>query len=121
MQAPLLRLLLDVGSEIPSRHAEPELSDRADLLGCTNKSMVRPSLPEPIGSSLGVVTKALLALLTRNLGALLILDIDTRSVPFDDPTHLIAQRLGAKQEPAIFAIKVPEAHFNIAPNLGHSD
>src|SRR5438874_13608889 len=46
--------------------------------------------------------------------ALAVLDIDSRSVPLDDISLLIAQRHGAHQEPAIFPVGAPQTQFILA-------
>src|SRR6266849_5964077 len=80
--------------------------------------MVRSGLPEPIGGRFGVIAKALLAFTKRHLGSLAVLDVGRRSVPFDNVARLIAQRLGAQQEPAILAIEAPEPCFEPASHTG---
>ena len=73
MQAPLLRLLVDVGGEVPSRQAHPERGDDADsreLLRQMRETMVGSGFPQPIGGRLGIIAEALLALSKRILGLL---------------------------------------------------
>src|SRR5207302_1948957 len=47
-----------------------------------------------------------------------VLDIGGRPVPFDNVARLIAQGLGSKQKPTIFAIEAPEPSFKLAPRTG---
>src|SRR5258706_13506424 len=75
--APLLRLLLEVGGEIPSRRADPERgvdANSGELLGSPDETAVRPGVPEPIGSRVGVGATALLALSERGRGTLVLRD-----------------------------------------------
>src|SRR6266480_4872215 len=46
--------------------------------------------------------------------ALAVLDIDSRSVPLDDISLLIAQRHGADQDPAIYPVGAPQTQFILA-------
>src|SRR5260370_16974909 len=53
--APLLRLLLEVGGEIPSRRADPERggdANSAELLGWPHETGSLPALPQPIQTPL---------------------------------------------------------------------
>src|SRR5260370_42042113 len=89
------------------------------MLRYGGEQMVRAGLPEPVGSSFGKVTKALLALAKRNLCQLAVLDIGSRPIPFGDVAYLIAQWLVAEQKPAILAVEAPEPCFGLAPHTGH--
>src|SRR5262249_672556 len=48
------------------------------------------------------------------LGPLTVLDVNVDSVPSDDAAVLIAQRVGAEQEPAIFAIAATQPCLRLA-------
>src|SRR5262249_54002943 len=48
------------------------------------------------------------------LPSLAILDVDIRSVPFDDFPRFVPQRAGAKQEPAICAVEAAKARFDFS-------
>ena len=52
--------------------------------------------------------RSYIAAAKRILGLLLVLNIGRRAVPSDDVRRLIAQRIGAQQEPAVFAIEPPK-------------
>src|SRR5215468_1082460 len=45
------------------------------------------------------------------LGPFAILEVDVRSVPFDDYALLVTIRFGAREEPTIFAIEPPQPRF----------
>jgi hypothetical protein len=44
-------------------------------------------------------------------GPFTVFDFSTRSKPLDDVSYLVAQWHGANQEPAIFPVGPPQAHF----------
>src|SRR5260370_7379009 len=76
--------------------------------------MVGSALPEPVGTGFGIIAKATLARAKGDLGPLAVLDVGRRTIPFDNVACLIAQRLGAEQEPAIFTIVAPEPSLKLA-------
>src|SRR5258708_839404 len=45
------------------------------------------------------------------LGLLSVFNIETGSKPFDDTPLLVAERRGANQEPVIYSVSPPQAHF----------
>src|SRR5262249_4266748 len=47
------------------------------------------------------------------LSALAILDVYTRSIPFEDPAPFILQRIAANQEPSIGTVETANASFGI--------
>src|SRR5262245_18928920 len=53
------------------------------------------------------------ALAQRLFGPLAVFNIGIGSIPFDQISFLIAKRHGARQEPAVFSIGSPNAHFEI--------
>src|SRR5262249_722806 len=55
----------------------------------------------------------LFGLLTPPFSAFAVLNIDERPVPSSDFSVLVAQRRRAKQEPAIVAIRSPQARFSL--------
>jgi hypothetical protein len=84
VSAPLFWFLFKVASEIPSHRAYPAGGHGADgvefLLGhkVSDETVVRPSLPVPIGRRLGIITESLLALSKRIFGTLGLGDIHQR-------------------------------------------
>src|SRR6266481_8237098 len=62
--------------------------------------------------SFGQLAFALLELLFR---ALAILNVDRDSVPLNEVSLLVAQRRCANQEPTIFPVSTPQAHFILVP------
>src|SRR5947209_11202779 len=81
-------------------------------------AVIGSGLPEPVGGRFGIIAKALLALAKRLLSPLAVLDVGRRPVPFDNVAHLIPQRLGAEQKPAIFAVEAPQTGFKLASHAG---
>src|SRR5271155_2130339 len=64
VKPPLFWLLLKVESVLPSRHAcsgDGHDAERIGLIGYRDQSVVWPGLPVPIGSRLGEIAEALLA------------------------------------------------------------
>src|SRR5262249_14885571 len=55
------------------------------------------------------------------LSAFAILNIQIDSIPFDDLAQVVAQRVGAKQKPAMSAIETAHARFGLAWLSGSSD
>src|ERR1700692_3044364 len=53
MKAPLFWLVLDIASVIPWQRAYPAGGYGAELLGFSDETVVRPSLPVPIGRRFG--------------------------------------------------------------------
>src|SRR3984957_4422392 len=124
VKAPLFRLVLEVVSEIPSQHTYPAGGQDADfvekLLGhkVSDETVVRASLPVPIGRRFGEIAESLLALSKRILGLLLVFDVGIGAVPFYDVSELVTQRLGTAQEPAIFTIRPADAFYVLIRSPG---
>src|SRR5260370_36377117 len=112
-----LGLRFGIGRNIPASHASQARGRDADsikVLRHAGHQMVRSALPEPVGTGFGIIAKALLAFAKGDLGPVAVLDVGRRTIPFDNVACLVAQRLGAKQEPAIFTIVAPEPSFKLA-------
>ena len=73
--------------------------------------MVRSGLPEPIGGRFSIIAEALLALPQRHLGPFAVLDVDARSIPFDDISDLVAKRYVMDQVPAVHSTSPPHPSF----------
>src|SRR5271166_2607656 len=86
---------------------------RIEMLRNTGETVVGTGFPKPIRGYFGVVAKPLLALAQRLLGLLPVLDIDARSIPFDDVSDLVAQRYVIDQPPAICSICPPGSGFKL--------
>src|ERR1700733_12951889 len=115
VKAPLLRLLLEVASILPAQRADRSDGQGADsvelMLGYSDVTVVRPGLPVPIGSRLGKIAEALLALAKRIFGPLLVFDFAIDAVPFHDVSELVAQWLGTAQEPAVLPVRAADAFY----------
>ena len=53
------------------------------------------------------------ALTQPSLGSLQILNIDVCSIPLDDPSRFVTQRVGTVQEPSIFTIGTSKSRFGL--------
>ena len=114
MQPPFFGFRFKVGCKFPSvnpREMRGHQAGSVDVLRYADDSVVRSALPEPIGRRFGIVAKTLLALAKCLFGALAVLDIGRRSIPFDDVARLIPQRLGVEPKPTIFTVEAPETGF----------
>src|SRR5439155_21019989 len=99
MQSPFFGFHFDIGSKIPTSHAEQARGrnpSSIQILRYAGDPMVRSSLPEPVGGRFSVVAKALLALAKCFLGQLEVLNVGSRPVPFNNVACVIAQRFGAE-------------------------
>src|SRR5439155_20050748 len=80
MQAPLLGLLLDVGGEVPPRHADPGRdAERGELVRDAGERVVLASLPEPIRGGRGVIAEAVFSPPQRLLGPSAVSDVAAQS------------------------------------------
>src|ERR1700730_17448612 len=104
----------DVGCVIPAGQANSArglAAGRIEVLPNTGETVVATGFPKPIGGRFSVVAKPLLALPLRLLGPFPVLDIDARSIPFDDISDHVAQRYVMDQLPAIHSISPPQSGF----------
>src|SRR5262249_5852843 len=110
MVPPFLGFQFDIGCKLPTlQHNQAGGGDAGGVVfRQLRDAVVRPCLPEPVGGRFGVIAKALLAFTKRKLGSPAVLDIRRRPVPLVDLAIFVAQRLGAEQEPAIFAVEAPQ-------------
>src|SRR5271154_288104 len=84
VKAPLFWLLLKVESVFPSRHAcsgDGHDAERIGLIGYRDQLVVRPGLPVPIGSRLGEIAEALLAVPQRCVSLLALGQIEHEGDP----------------------------------------
>src|SRR3984893_14770136 len=84
---------------------------RIETFRITGETVVGTGFPKPIGGRFGVVAKPLFALPQPLLGPFPVLDINARSIPFDDVSGLVAPRYGMDQPPAIHSIGPPQSGF----------
>jgi hypothetical protein len=105
-EGPVLQFVICL-AEILQRLAIEEL-DLAQCAHCSHQAWnVVDNLPP--GQLSG--TQVLFSLLA-------IFDVDIGSISFDDCSHFISQRVGAKQKPAIGPIQPPQPRFHLARSAG---
>ena len=66
----------------------------------------------------GEIAKSLLARAKRVFGTLLVFDVGVGTVPFDDVSELVTQRLRPAQEPAIFPVRPADALYVLVRSPG---
>ena len=93
--------------QIPAAECNPRLIDEVVLA-------IRAGPPHMRGDRVDNGLELLLGIGLYLLGLLAILDIDIRAIPALDVVRGIEQWVRAEQEPPVYAIESPEAHFRLA-------
>ncbi len=75
---------------------------------------IRVGAPHMRGDRVDNGLELLLSIGANLLGLLAILDIDIRTIPTLDVARGVEQRVRAEQEPAVYTIGSPQAHFRLA-------
>src|SRR5271169_4194954 len=78
-------------------------------LVCIKTAAVRSSNEDVLRNQIYELLKLSFVLTDPLYGQLSVLDIDTRSVPFNDVSQIVVKRYFPVQEPAIFPISAPHA------------
>src|SRR5437016_2853435 len=84
-----------------------------DRLCGSVQNLSRVGWPGKSGAHISANTRLTCLRGSNFLRLLPVLDVGTRSIPFDDVSFLVAQRHGAEQEPARFPVSPPQACFSL--------